>query len=76
MPNAKDYQTSLPGYFSLTEAADFLGYRTTSALRQLCIAGRLVCFKVGKTWLLPLSQVDELDSQEGRGFGARGKARK
>ena len=76
MPNAKDYQTSLPGYFSLTEAAEFLGYRSTSALRKLCLESRIVCYKVGKTWLLPVEQVDALESMDGQGYGGRGMTRK
>lgn len=74
--NAKDIKTALPGYFTTTEAAEFLGYRTGDALRMRCASGEIPAYKVGKTWLIPAYWVENEGKEPISGKGERGKARK
>ncbi|MGN0009545.1 MAG: helix-turn-helix domain-containing protein [Desulfovibrionaceae bacterium] len=73
--NAKDVKTALPGYFTTTEAAEALGYVATNTLSRLCAEGRVVCYKVGKTWLIPVEQVQILADKETGNRGGRGHKR-
>lgn len=68
-------KTALPGYFSLTEAAQALGYVDGTYLRKLCQKGAVVSYKVGKTWFIPTTQVQALADKEVDGRGGRGQLR-
>ena len=63
-------------YYTATEAAERLGYKTPRYLSSKCAAGELPATKIGTVWLIPESVVLELDRQEVRGQGNRGIARK
>lgn len=72
-----DSMTTLPGYYTTAEAAEALGYRDTSSLRYACINQKVPgAIKVGKTWFLPASWVDEQKNIEPIGKGNRGVTRK
>lgn len=67
---------ALPGYYTTKEAAEKLGYASTSTLAALCQQGKIIgVMKVGKTWLIPEKWVkNEENNQVGK--GGRGKERK
>lgn len=66
---------ALPGYYTTKEAAEVLGYSSTSTLAALCQQGKIVgVLKVGKTWLIPESWVKD-DSNKQVSSGGRGKNR-
>ncbi|WP_083823346.1 helix-turn-helix domain-containing protein [Desulfovibrio sp. 6_1_46AFAA] len=67
---------ALPGYYTTTEAAERLGYRTGDALRMKCAAGEIPAYKVGKTWLIPEAWVEDAERETISGKGERGKPRK
>lgn len=67
---------ALPGYYTTTEAAERLGYRTGDALRMRCASGEIPAYKVGKTWLIPSAWVENEEKEALPGKGERGKARK
>ena len=73
--DVRQIKTALPGYFTTAEAAEALGYRTASNIANACATGQLVAYKVGKTWLLPVEQVQALADKDTGGRGARGQAR-
>ena len=68
--------TALPGYYTTAEAAEALGYATTSYLARQCVSGAIPAYKVGKTWLIPSLWVEEQQKQSPKGQGNRGVARK
>lgn len=69
--------TTLPGYFTVTEAADRLGYKAPNTVRRLCIANRIPgAIKVGKMWLIPEIWVFEQEKIGPIGIGNRGVSRK
>lgn len=43
---------------TLTEMAHSLGLKNTTPLRRLCESGALRAEKKGKTWLVPLDEVE------------------
>lgn len=67
---------ALPGYYTTKEAAEKLGYASTSNLANSCQAGRIPAYKVGKTWLIPASWVEEQEKLVAKGQGNRGVTRK
>ena len=67
--------TALPGYYTATEAAEKLGYRNSSYISKLCIAGQVPAYKVGTIWLIPESWVLEKAKESPRGQGNRGVSR-
>lgn len=67
---------SLPGYYTTSEAADRLGYKSQSTLTNRCQAGIIPAYKVGKTWLIPESWVLEQERLGPKGQGNRGTERK
>jgi DNA binding domain, excisionase family len=71
-----EHKTALPGYYTTAEAAERLGYATTSYLARLCTAGQIPSYKVGKTWLIPESWVAEQERATPKGQGNRGVSRK
>lgn len=75
MPDMSAIKTALPGYFTTAEAAAALGYATTATLAKLCAESRILCYKVGKTWLIPTAQVQSLSDKEADGRGGRGQLR-
>lgn len=66
----------LPGYYTTKEAAEKLGYATTSYLARLCVSGEIPAYKVGKTWLIPEAWVVEQTKKDIKGQGNRGATRK
>lgn len=75
MPDMSAIKTALPGYFSLSEAAEALGYVDGTYLRKLCQKGAVVSYKVGKTWCIPTEQVQALADKDIDGRGGRGQLR-
>lgn len=73
MPEVK---TALPGYYTTEEAAERLGYANGIYLRQLCQQGKILAYKVAKTWFIPESWVNEQEKIAPRGQGNRGVTRK
>ncbi|UAJ16921.1 helix-turn-helix domain-containing protein [Desulfovibrio desulfuricans] len=71
-----EHNTTLPGYYTTAEAAQKLGYASTSNLANGCQAGRIPAYKVGKTWLIPNSWVEEQEQLGVKGQGSRGVTRK
>lgn len=63
-------------YYTATEAAKKLGYKTPRYLSSKCAKGEIPSTKIGTVWLIPESVVLELDRQEVKGQGNRGVARK
>lgn len=69
--------SALPGYYTLSEAAEKLGYATTSTLRARCISGGILgSLKVSKTWFIPEKWVSEQEKITPIGKGGRGISRK
>jgi excisionase family DNA binding protein len=54
---------------TLTEMAHSLGLKDTAPLRRLCESGALRAEKKGKTWLVPL---DEVERYRGERLGKPG----
>ena len=75
MPDMSAIKTALPGYFTTAEAAAALGYAASNTLSRLCAESRILCYKVGKTWLIPTAQVQSLSDKEADGRGGRGQLR-
>lgn len=68
---------ALPGYYTTKEAAEKLGYASTSSLRYACIGGKVPdALKVGKTWFIPEKWVEEQEKIPPNGKGNRGITRK
>lgn len=67
---------ALPGYYTTKEAAEKLGYKDGTYLKNLCNSGQIQAYKVGKTWLIPESWVLQQEKEEPKGQGNRGVARK
>ena len=44
---------ALPGYYTVAEAAERLGYASPSTIKNGCQAGKIPAYKVAKTWLIP-----------------------
>lgn len=63
-------------YYTVPEAAEKLGYASTSTLANGCQAGKISAYKVGKTWLIPESWVLEQEKIGAKGQGNRGVERK
>ena len=63
-------------YYTLTEAAEKLGYVNSSTIRALCLSGEVFAHKVGKTWLIEQEELERLASQEQKPQGNRGFKRK
>lgn len=74
--NTSKPQQALPGYFTINEAAEYLGYLSTGSLRLDCGAKKIPAFKLGKMWLIPESWVFDKARQDVSPIGARGQARK
>ena len=74
--DAATQKTALPGYYTTKEAAEKLGYATTSYLARLCVSGEIPAYKVGKTWLIPELWVIEQMRLAPKGQGNRGVGRK
>lgn len=68
--------SALPGYYTTAEAAEKLGYATTSYLARQCVAGAIPAYKVGKTWLIPERWILAQEQENPRGQGNRGVIRK
>lgn len=75
MPDMSLIKTALPGYFTTSEAAIALGYAASNTLSRLCAENRILCYKVGKTWLIPTAQVQELAERDTGNRGGRGQLR-
>lgn len=75
MPDMSLIKTALPGYFTTAEAAEALGYASQISLSRLCTSGRVLCYKVGKTWLIPTAQVQALAERDTGNRGGRGQLR-
>lgn len=67
---------ALPGYYTTKEAAERLGYASTSNLANACQTGKIPAYKVGKTWLIPEAWVLMQERAEIKGQGNRGARRK
>lgn len=67
---------ALPGYYTTKEAAEKLGYTSTSTLANSCQAGKIPAYKVGKTWLIPEEWVLQQEKETPKGQGNRGVERK
>lgn len=63
-------------YYTLSEAADVLGYNTTSNLAHACQDGRIPSIKVGKQWLIHEEWIKTQEKITPKGQGARGVRRK
>lgn len=68
--------SALPGYYTTKEAAERLGYASTSTLTNGCQSGKIPAYKVGKTWLIPEAWVVEQTKKDIKGQGNRGGTRK
>lgn len=67
---------TLPGYYTTAEAAEKLGYASTSTLAALCQQGKILgATKIGKTWLIPEKWVGLAQNKQVT-TGGRGKERK
>ena len=73
--DVRQIKTAVPGYFTTAEAAELLGYVDGTALKLKCQKGELVAYKAGKTWLLPVEQVQAIADKETDGRGGRGQTR-
>ena len=67
---------ALPGYYTVAEAAERLGYASPSTIKNGCQAGKIPAYKVGKTWLIPEAWVLEQEKIGANGQGNRGVERK
>jgi excisionase family DNA binding protein len=67
-----DFKTALPGYFTASEAAKYLGYTNSSFVSELCREGRISAYKVGVVWLIPEKQVEALKAQSENARTTRG----
>lgn len=57
MHNKQEYTTALPGYFTLKELSDILGYKDTSYLRKMCLQGDIPnAYKIEKLWFIEYNQ--------------------
>lgn len=66
---------ALPGYYTTKEAAEKLGYASTSTIAALCQQGKIRgVTKIGKTWLIPEEWV-ETEKNKPVSKGGRGKSR-
>lgn len=54
-------------YMTLVEMAQTLGVKSTTALRRLCESGTLQAEKKGKTWLVPIKEVERYKRERRRG---------
>lgn len=54
---------------TLSQMAERLGLESTSALRRLCELGSIKADKLGKTWLVKISEVDRYERER---LGKRG----
>lgn len=63
-------------YYTISEAAERLGYAGESTLRQACISGIIPAQKIGKTWIVEEETIKTLASKEIKPQGNRGVARK
>lgn len=70
------HKTALPGYYTVAEAAERLGYASPSTIKNGCQSGKIPAYKVAKTWLIPASWVEEQEKAEIKPQGNRGVARK
>jgi excisionase family DNA binding protein len=71
------YDGEVMDYMTLTEMAAALGLKGTASIRRLILDGKIRAEKMGKTWLVPLSEVERyrVDHLGKRGF-PKGKSRK
>lgn len=63
-------------YYTVTEAAEALGYASTSTIKNGCQAGTVPAHKVAKTWLIPEKWVLEQREKDIKPQGNRGLTRK
>lgn len=63
-------------YYSVSEAAERLGYASTSTITNGCQAGKIPATKIAKTWLIPESWILEQEKIGQKNQGNRGVARK
>jgi hypothetical protein len=61
---AKIERLKRSGYYTIKEATEYIGYRSTSALWNMCDEGRIQCQKIGKVYLIPDSTVQRLASNK------------
>jgi excisionase family DNA binding protein len=54
-------------YMTLVEMAEAIGVKSTTALRRLCEQGALRAEKKGKTWLVPIKEVERYKRERRRG---------
>jgi excisionase family DNA binding protein len=54
-------------YLTLTEMAEAIGVKSTTALRRLCESGALKAEKKGKTWLVHVRDVETYKRRRKRG---------
>lgn len=71
-----EVETALPGYYTTKEAAEKLGYKDPSSIKNLCLQGRIFAYKVEKMWFIPESVIAELEKGEVKPQGNRGVSRK
>ena len=67
---------ALPGYYTVAEAAERLGYASPSTIKNGCQAGKIPAYKVAKTWLIPEDWVLQQEKETPKGQGNRGGGRK
>lgn len=67
---------ALPGYYTTKEAAEKLGYANPASLKNLCLSGGILAYKVEKMWFIPEHVVDELAKKDIKPQGNRGVARR
>ena len=54
-------------YLTLVEMAKVMGVKSTTALRRLCEKGTIQAEKKGKTWLVPIKEVERYKAERRRG---------
>jgi len=58
---------------TLTQMAKYLGLKDAAPLRRLCESGKLHAEKMGKTWLVPNTEVERYRKEN---LGKRGRPSK
>lgn len=71
-----EHKTSLPGYYTTSEAAKVLGYLSGDPLKVQCANKKIPAYKVANVWLIPSEWVENEKKNEIKPQGNRGVTRK
>lgn len=68
--------STIPGYYTTKEAAERLGYKSPTSIANYCAQGKIPsAIKLGNSWLVPESWVQEMEKTPINPKGNRGLAR-